>query len=232
MMASMMALPRSGHLDQLFDIFAYLKQRHNSEIVFDPTRPDIDENLFPAEDWRHTLYSHAKEDLPPGAPAARGFGFVMSAYVDSEHADDTITRRSHTDFIVYLNNAPIFWFSEKQGGIETSSFGSEFIAMKQCCEYIRGLRYKLRMMRIPVEGPAFIFGDNKSVLSNSARPDSVLRKKSNSIACHFVREGSATDEWRVAYIPTNQNVADLHTKPLGGDEKRRNFIRMILHYVF
>ena len=156
----------------------------------------------------------------------------MSTYVDSDHAGDTITCRSRTGFIVYLNSSPIFWFSKKQGGIETSSFGSEFIAMKQCCEYIRGLRYKLRMMGIPVDGPAFIFGDNKSVLVNSSQPDSVLKKKSNSIAYHFVREGSATDEWRVTYIPTAQNVADLLTKPLGGGEKRQRFIKMILHYVF
>ena len=232
MMASMMAMPRIGHLNQLFHMFAYLKQRHNSEMVFDPTLPDIDEDLFPKEDWRHTPYAYAKEGLPPKTPDARGQGFVISTYVDSDHAGDTITRRSRTGFIVYLNSSPIFWFSKKQGGIETSSFGSEFIAMKQCCEYIRGLRYKLRMMGIPVDGPAFIFGDNKSVLVNSSQPDSVLKKKSNSIAYHFVREGSATDEWRVTYIPTTQNVADLLTKPLGGGEKRQRFIRMILHYVF
>ena len=101
----------------------------------------------------------------------------MSTYVDSDHAGDTITCRSRTGFIVYLNSSPIFWFSKKQGGIETSSFGSEFIAMKQCCVYIRGLRYKLRMMGIPVEGPSCIFGDNKSVLVNSSQPDSVLTKE-------------------------------------------------------
>ena len=232
MMASMMALPRVGHLNQLFHIFAYLRLRHNSEMVFDPTLPDFDENLFPKQDWRHTPYSHAKEDLPPKIPAAPGFGFVISAYVDSDHAGDAVTRRSRTGFIIYLNNAPIFWFSKKQGGIETSSFGSEFIAMKQCCEYIRGLRYKLRMMGVPVDGPAYIFGDNKSVLANSSQPDSVLKKKSNSIAYHYVREGSATDEWRVTYIPTADNVADLLTKPIGGGEKRQKFIKMILHYVF
>ena len=47
MMASMMALPRSGHLHQLFHIFVYLKQRHNSEMIFDPTLPNFDESLFP-----------------------------------------------------------------------------------------------------------------------------------------------------------------------------------------
>ena len=232
MMASMMAMPRTGHLNQLYHIFAYLKQRHNSEMVFDPTLPDIHEDLFPREDWRHTPYSTAVDNTPSHMPEARGFGFVISTYVDSDHAGDTITRRSRTGFIVYLNQAPIFWFSKKQGGIETSSFGSEFIAMKQCCEYLRGFRYKLRMMGIPVEGPAYIFGDNKSVLVNSSQPDSVLKKKSNSIAYHYVREGSATDEWRITYIPTGDNVADLLTKPLGGGEKRQKFIEMILHHVF
>ena len=50
-----------------------------------------------------------------------------------------------------INNAPLHWFSTKQSSLETRcSFGSEFIAMKQCCEYLKGLGYKLRMMGIPV----------------------------------------------------------------------------------
>ena len=104
--------------------------------------------------------------------------------------------------------------------------------MKQCCEYIRGLRYKLRMMGIHIDGPAYILGDNKSVLVNSSVPTSVLKKKSNSIAFHFVREGSASDEWRVAYVNTHDNVADILTKPMTNGQKRRGLIEMILHYVF
>ena len=103
-----------------------------------------------------------------------------------DHAGDSVTQRSRTGFIIFLNSAPIFWFSKKQTSVETSTFGSEFIAMKQGCEYVRGLRYKLRMMGIPVEMPTFIFGDNKSVLANTSVPHSVLRKKSSSIAYHFV----------------------------------------------
>ena len=232
MMASMMALPREGHLDQLFHIFGYLKNKHNAELVLDPTVPDIDEQLFPKEDWSHTAFGHVKEELPPNAPKPRGIGFTLRAYVDSDHAGDFITRRSRTGFIIFLNNSPIYWSSKKQGGIETSSFGSEFMAMKQCCEYLRGLRYKLRMMGIPVDEHSFVFGDNKSVLVNSSQPDSVLKKKSNSIAYNFVREGCAADEWRVTYINTLLNLADLLTKPLGGGEKRRRFVGMILHQVY
>ena len=103
--------------------------------------------------------------------------------------------------------------------------------MKHCSKYPRGRCYKLREMGIPVEGPTFIYGDNKSVLSNATVPDSVLQKKANSIAYHFVREGTSCDEWRIAYINTHENIADLLTKPLGG-EKRKYFIRQILHHLY
>jgi hypothetical protein len=78
---------------------------------------------------------------------------------------------------------------------ETSTFGSEFVAMKQATEYIRGLRYFLRMMGITVDEPAYVFGDNRSVLANTTAPGSTLKKKSNAISYHFVREGCARDEW-------------------------------------
>ena len=84
------------------------------------------------------------------------------------------------------------------------------------------------MMGIPCEGPAYIYGDNQSVLANTTIPDSTLKKKSQSIAYHFVREGVAKDEWRTTYINTNDNPADLLTKPLPTGEKRTQFVQMIL----
>jgi hypothetical protein len=141
-------------------------------------------------------------------PEPRGLGYVMGAKVDAENASDTVSRRSRTGFLVYLNCVLVHWLSKKQTSVESSSFGSEFIAMKQCCEYLRGLRYKLRMMCIPVEGPTYIEGGNQSVLANTTIPDSILKKKSQSIAYHFVREGSARDEWRATYVNTHDNEAD------------------------
>ena len=156
----------------------------------------------------------------------------MIAKVDADHAGDSTTRRSRTGFIIYLNSAPIYWMSKKQISVESSSFGSEFVAMKQCCEYIRGLRYKLRMMGIPIIGHTYVYGDNQSVLFNTTIPDSTLKKKSQSIAYHFIREGVARNEWRTAYVNTNENEADLLTKVLPSSEKRRNFVRRVLHHIF
>ena len=124
--------------------------------------------------------------------------------------------------------APIYWFSKKQTSIETSSFGSEFVAMKQCCEYLKGLRYKLRMMGIPVDDPVYVYGDNQSVLANTTVPESMLKKKSNSIAYHFVREGVAKDEWRTTYINTKCNPSDILSKNMTAGKNREEKVRLIM----
>ena len=87
------------------------------------------------------------------------------------------------------------------------------------------------MLGIHVELPTYIFGDNQSVLVNSSKPHSSLKKKSSSIAFHFFREGAAKDEWRVTYLNTNYNPADMATKSLDGGEKRSRFTSYLLHYV-
>ena len=202
-------------------------------MVFDPSDPQVAESEFEERDWAASEFGHVQgvEEMPPNAPEPRGMGFVLRAKVDADHAGDTTTRHSRTGFIVYLNSAPVYWMSKKQGSVESSSFGSEFCAMKQCCEYIRGLKYKLRMMGIHV-GRGYIYGDNQSVLANTSIPDSVLKKKSQSIAYHFVREGVARGEWATTYINTQDNESDLLTKMLPFGKKRRGFIRRILHHIF
>ena len=86
-------------------------------------------------------------------------------------------------------------------------------------------------MRIPVDEPAFIFSDNQSVMANTTMPESTLKKKKQPTSYHFVREGSACDEWQTAYINTHENVADMLTKHLPSGEKRWKFVRMLLHHL-
>ena len=116
--------------------------------------------------------------------------------------------------------------------METSSFGSKFVAMRQCREYLKGLRYKLRMMGISVNNPCFVYGDNQSILWNTSIPDSMLKKKTASVSYHFVREGVSADEWRTAYINTKLNPADIMTKNLSAGENRYRKVRMVLFDIY
>jgi hypothetical protein len=85
MLLSHLALPRDGHLHQVFHIFAYLRKYHNSEIVYDPSDPCVDDIGFELQDWTSSQFGHlqADEELPPNMPQPRGLGFTMSAKVDA-----------------------------------------------------------------------------------------------------------------------------------------------------
>ena len=130
-----------------------------------------------------------------------------------------------------MNTALINWLSKKQATIETSVFGAEFVAMKHGMETLRGIRYKLRMMGVPISGPSFIYGDNMSVIHNTQRPESTLKKKSNSICYHAIRESVAMNESLTGHCPTDDNPADLNTKVLYG-RKRRKFVSMLLYDIY
>ncbi len=135
-----------------------MERFHNTELVYDPSDPVIDVSQFQKQDWSFSEFGHVigKQQLLRNIPGPRGLGFTITAKVDADHAGDTVTRRSRTGFLVYCNSALVYWLSKKQTSIESSSFGSEFTAMKQCCEYIRGLVQKLRIMGIPCRNPAYI----------------------------------------------------------------------------
>lgn len=228
-LASCMALPREGHLDAIFYLFAYLKHKHNSRMVFDPCYPEIDCSKFKNDvDWTE-FYGDIEEPVPRDAPEPRGKCVDMRVFCDADFAGDKKTRRSRTGYILYVNNAPVSWLSKKQTTVETSVFGAEFVAMKIGTEAVVWMRYKLRMMGVELAGPCFIQGDNMSVVHNTSNPTSTLKKKSNSVCYHFVREAAAMGIISVGHVRTELNPADIATKIVPGGIKRDRLVDLILH---
>ena len=81
---------------------------------------------------------------------------------------------SHSGILIYVNNAPIIWYSKRQNTVQSSSFSSEYIALRIITEMVEVQRYKLCCFGIPIDGPAEIYCDNQSVVTNSSVPSSVL----------------------------------------------------------
>ena len=131
----------------------------------------------------------------------------------------------------FCNLAPIIWLSKQQATIETSVFGAEFVAMKHSIKTLRGLRYKIRMMGIPLSGPTYIYGDNKSQVTNSSRPESTLKKKCNSICYQAIRESVAMGETLLTHIRTGENLADFLTKTTSG-AKCRKLVRGVVDDIY
>lgn len=127
---------------------------------------------------------------------------------------DFTTGRSATGVLHMLNQTPIGWFSKRQGQVETATYGSEFVAARIATEQIIDLRFTLRSLGVPLDGPSWMFGDNQSVITSSTIPHSQLTKRWNALSYHRVREAIASGFLRFHYIHSKQNPSDILTKAL------------------
>ena len=173
----------------------------------------ISQDRFQKFEWVD-FYKDAKEEIPIDAPAPRGREVGIHCFVDASHASDKVTRRSQTGILIFVNKAPVIFYSKRQNLVETCTFGSEFTAIKQAVELVKALRYKLRMFGVPLDGPASMYCDNEAVYKNVSMPASVLNKKMHGISYHYCREAVASGTVQIAKEDTETNLSDLFTKVL------------------
>eukprot|EP00977_Amphora_coffeiformis_P024646 scaffold16513_cov158-Amphora_coffeaeformis.AAC.1 len=161
-----------------------------------------------------TVYGTPPEEVDSKEPTPKGRMVRTTSFVDANLMHDVITGRSCTGILEFLNQTPIDWFSKRQNQVETATYGSEFMAARQATERIIDLCYTLRSFGVPLDGPAWLFGDNKSVVTSSTIPHSTLGKRWNALSYHRVREAIAGGWLRFEHIPGTENPADVLTKSL------------------
>ena len=128
-----------------------------------------------------------------------------------------------------LNKTLIQWVSKRQPAVETSTHGSELIATRIAIDINIEMRYKLRMLRIPVENPHLLLGDNMSVVVLSTTiPSSPLKKKHLARAYHMICEAVTGSIVEYAHVSSKENVADIFTKPL----TKGPFLDLVKQYLF
>jgi hypothetical protein len=211
------AAPLVGHLERAKRIVGYMKKQPHAAIRFRigiPNHEAMYGETSPSYDWMHTVYGMPTEDLPPNAPMPKGNPVRISTFVDANLMHDFTTGRSATGILHLLNQTPLDWYSKRQGHVETATYGSEFVAARTATEQIMDLRYCLRMLGVPLDGPAWMFGDNQSVITSSTIPHSQLSKRWNALSYHRVREAIAAKILRFHFIESKQNPSDILTKSL------------------
>ena len=160
-----------------------------------------------------TFIGGAQEPISGDAPEPRGNAVSTHCFVDADHAGNKVTRRLPSGILLFLNMAPILWYSKWQNTIETSTFGSEFVAMRIAVKLIEALQYKVQMLGVPIEGSTTVFCDNKEVTKNVIYPESILKnKKHNAIAYHRTREAVTAGMIRLTKEDGKTNLADVLTK--------------------
>ena len=100
----------------------------------------------------------------------------VSDIYDASHAPCLVTRRSVTGVILMLNNFILRCTSKRQNTVESATYSAEMVAGRLAVEQVMNIRYKLRMLGVPVEGASVLLGDNQSVITSCSIPSSNLKK--------------------------------------------------------
>ena len=198
-------------------VFGYLKKFPKGKIVVDSGYQDNSAfKINEYQNWKE-FYPDAEEELPDDMPTPFGKAVHITIYVDTDHAHDTVTRCSVSAILIFVNNTPIWWHSKWQKTVKTSTYGAELVAARITVDMVIELRYMLRMLVVPVDGPSLMLGDNNGVVLNTSIPSSVLKKKHHACAYHQVREAITGRIVNFVHIQSETNFADMLSKPLPND---------------
>jgi Reverse transcriptase (RNA-dependent DNA polymerase) len=120
LLSSHLSLPREGQLFHALRVLSYLHYNPSCSLYMEPTDPNISEDRFYQADWTD-FYRHSKQLIPDDAPTPLGQPVRVHCFVDSNHASDKVTRKSQTGILIFINSAPIIWYSKKQNCVESST---------------------------------------------------------------------------------------------------------------
>ena len=147
---------------QAFHIFKYLDIHKDRNLAFNPAIYKLSDHITIDRKIKQMKkkYPDVVKYLTPNDPPPRGKLIHVSCFVDSNHTCDKIKSCCQYVIIIYYNKTQILWYSKKQDTVESSTFGSEFVAKRVAPELIISLRYKLWMFGIPISVHVDVFCDN------------------------------------------------------------------------
>ncbi|KAK6131602.1 hypothetical protein DH2020_034616 [Rehmannia glutinosa] len=144
-------------------------------------------------------------------------GFKLIGYSDSDYAGCRVDRKSTSRTCQMLGNRLVSWFSKKQNSIATFTAEAEYIAAGNCCAQVLWMRQQLRDYEIEEKEIPIIFCDNISAINIAQNPVHHNRTKHIEIRHHFLRDCVSKRKIEISFVPSQDQLADIFTKPLSSE---------------
>ena len=200
--------PKVGHIERMKRIYGYLSSTKHYALRFRTDEPNY--MHLPDLEYDCTrIYGGVLEEIPKDASEPLGKSVTTTTFLDANLLHYLIAGRSVTAVLHFFNLTPGDWYSKRQATVENATYGSEFVAAKTATEQIIDIRQTLRYLGVPIKSKAYMFGDNKSVVTSSTVPHSLLSKRHNILSYHRVREAIAAKILVFHWCDSSQNKSDI-----------------------
>ncbi|KAG9450658.1 hypothetical protein H6P81_010623 [Aristolochia fimbriata] len=141
----------------------------------------------------------------------------LIGYTDSDYGGDIDSRKSTSGYVFNIGSGAFSWSSKKQAVVALSTCEAEYVAAASCTCQAVWIRNIMKELHNDQEGPTPIYVDNKSAISLAKNPISHSRSKHIDTRYHFIREQVKAKVVELIYCRSEDQVADIFTKPLKTD---------------
>ena len=203
-MSRFRSAPRKGNLERLQRVYGYVLKTKHYSTRYRTEEPDHSYLHKMKYDWSYTVYGNVQEIIPNNCLKPLGKSVTTTTILDANLLYCLVTGALLTECLHFCNQTPTDWYSKKQATVETATYGSEFVAAKTATEQILDLRYTMRYLGVPIKSEAYMFGDNRSVVTSATLPHSTLSKRHNILAFHRVID--------FHWIQSEYNFSDMMSK--------------------
>ena len=144
--------------------------------------------------------------------------------MDSDFAND-VSRRSRTGYVIFLNSGIVSWKSKLQPIVSLSTTEAEFIAIAFACMEVKFIMMLLAEINLEVTD-IVVRSDSEPALKLIRNPVGHARTKHIDIRYRFIRELAEGGKIKFEYVRSQDNVADMLTKQLAGNDHHRHLGRL------
>ncbi|KAM0015324.1 putative RNA-directed DNA polymerase [Helianthus debilis subsp. tardiflorus] len=144
----------------------------------------------------------------------RGSNSKLQVYTDNDYARDLEDRKCTSGYVCIFSGGATCWSSRKQEIVTLSSTEAEYVAATTCachCKWLKGLMEDLSEK---IDGVLEVTCDNTSTIKLSVNPVMHRRTKHIDVRFHYLRDLVNQEELKLVYCKTEDQVADIMTKPI------------------
>lgn len=160
------------------------------------------------------ILRYLKGTIDFGVFYKKGGSEELIAYTDSDYARDLDDRKSTSGYVFMLSSGAVSWSSKKQPIVSLSTTEAEFITATSCACQAIWLRRILEALKNVQHDSTTIYCDNSSAIKLSKNPVMHGRCKHIDVRFHFLRELTKDGIVEMVHCSTQEQVADIMTKPL------------------
>ncbi|KAL3534236.1 hypothetical protein ACH5RR_002697 [Cinchona calisaya] len=153
-----------------------------------------------------------------GLKFSKGASTTLYGFCDSDWAGCHDDMKSTSGYCFTLGSAMFSWVSKKQQSVAQSSAEAEYVSASLATSHVIWLRRILEDIDEKQKEATVMFCDNKSAIDIAKNQVHHSRTRHIAIEHHFIREAIEDGEVELKFCKSEDQVADIFTKPLPQDK--------------